>query len=121
MATELLQGDQYISATSRLIAEAKTGQNGGLNPASTMGMKPGEKLPRSKVAQAILASDPVVATAGENFQTRKVSSAQAVKTNPGAAGRTGAVARVPTSILDRGNAQKSALLNTMSARGKRGK
>ena len=116
MATLLENGDQFIG--SHMKAEAKTGQNGGLNPASTMGMKPGEKLPRSKLAASILASDPVIATAGESFQTRSVAS-KAYPSNPGAQGRLGANARVPSGI-DHG--QRQAMTSVMSRQqGKRGK
>jgi hypothetical protein len=67
---------------SHMAPEAFTGQNGGLNPSS---IKKGEKIPRSTVAKSIIGSDPVTAGAGD-WQTRPVSAAPAVATNPGARG-----------------------------------
>jgi hypothetical protein len=63
--------------------EAFTGQNGGKNPSS---IKTGEKLPRSTVAKSIIAADGSVSAAAGDWQTRPVSSAQAVPRNPGTKG-----------------------------------
>jgi hypothetical protein len=84
--------------THGLIAEAKTGQNGGLNPSV---IKTGEKLPRSTVAKSIIAADGSVSANPGDWQTRNVSAAP-INANPGTKGpSTGA--KVPLSTVRRAN------------------
>ena len=84
---------------SHMKAEAFTGQNGGKNPSS---IKIGEKLPRSTVAKSIIAADGSVSAAPGDWQTRPVSSAQAVPTHPAMKGAAkGATVPAATSRADK--------------------
>jgi hypothetical protein len=78
-------GSKFNSATGY-------GDTSSLTPSS---IKKGEKIDRSKIAQSIVASDPVTAGAGD-WQTRDVSSVPAVPVHAGAKGAS-AGAQVPAS------------------------
>jgi hypothetical protein len=87
--------------THGLQAEAKTGQNGGLNPSS---IHPGDKpLALSKFAKSVISDQggPVNPHAGEDWQTRPVSAEQAVPTTPGMRNRSHEGGVIP-SVTDRG-------------------
>jgi hypothetical protein len=93
-------GSKFNSATGY-------GDTSALTPSS---IRKGEKIDRSKIAQSIVASDPVTAGAGD-WQTRNVSAAPAVPTNPGTKGAS-VGERVPAST------QRRAIARHMAGQGK---
>jgi hypothetical protein len=111
-ADTLATNIQYIGHGLRV--EAKTGQNGGLNPSV---IKTNEKLPRSTVAKSIIAADSSVSPAPWVGQTRKVSAAplrpahaQKSPTSP---------AKIP-SVLDRsGGGSRPSVVPTKRGNAKR--
>ena len=82
--------------THGLQVEAKQGQNGGLNPSSINSKSP--PLARSKFFKSVVSAQdgPPNAHAGESWQTRPVSSAQAVPTSPGMRSRQHSGETVPS-------------------------
>jgi hypothetical protein len=86
--------------THGLAPEAKTGQNGGKNPSW---QKVGEVQPQSTVAKSIAAANKakVPAPDAPDWQTRPVSSAQAVKTHPGTKGPS------PSGTVPQSNVRKA--------------
>jgi len=112
-------GNQYITDKSRLIAEAFTGQNGGLNPSAIQanGLDfQGKPLPRSTVAKSIMSENKAQLArnyaVGPDSQTRKLTGKNVHPSMKGAA----AGGTVPP-IADR--SKQSAAFASLMYRGKK--
>ena len=71
---------------SKMRPEAYAGMNGDPSASSLL---PGQTVKRGTVAKKIMAGPAVTAHAGEDWQLRPVSAAQAVPTTPGIRNRNG--------------------------------
>jgi len=120
MATELLDGNQYIVGRTALRAEAMQGMNGGKNPSAIQanGLDfQGKPLQRGTVAKSIIAADGSVnAASAVNSQTRELTGKN-VKAHPFMKGAAPG-GKIP-SVLDRGGGQRAALTSVMARQGRK--
>jgi hypothetical protein len=110
----VISGTHADIVGSKLHAEIGYGDTSDLTSPS---QKIGEKIKRSPIAQSIVGSDPVIANPG-SWQTRPVSPAQAVATNPGMKGAMASAPPGKSQSPRPSSVPGNARTNQMPAKGK---